>query len=75
MNRHRASYAVPCCFALNGYAENYGYVSELPIDYGTAAYAPTVAAGMWVRREAFLSAILSNGADALLCPHLSPTSG
>ncbi len=53
-------------FALNGYSGNYGYLGESLIDYGTTAFAPTLGAGMWVRRDAFLTAIIANGPDALL---------
>jgi glycosyltransferase involved in cell wall biosynthesis len=52
--------------ALNGYAGNYGYLGESPIDYGTDAFAPTITAGMWVRREYFFIAVISKGSDALL---------
>lgn len=52
--------------ALNGYEGNYGYLGESLIDFGTAAYAPSLGAGMWVRREAFLTAIIANGPDPLL---------
>jgi glycosyltransferase involved in cell wall biosynthesis len=53
-------------FALNGYAGTYGYQGESPIDYGTEAHAPTVGAGMWVRRECFFTAVISKSSDALL---------
>src|ERR1700730_16508971 len=52
--------------ALNGYAGNYGYLGESPIDYGTEAFAPTWGAGMWVRREYLFTAVISKAADALL---------
>jgi glycosyltransferase involved in cell wall biosynthesis len=53
-------------FALNGYAGTWAYLGESPIDYGTEAYAPTLGAGMWVRREYFIAAVISKGSDALL---------
>ncbi len=55
-------------FALTGNSENYGYLGESRIDYGTTTFAPTITAGMWVRRQVFFSVIVSNGSALLPGP-------
>ena len=60
--------------AINGDKAGLGYIGESPIDFGAdGSMAPSLGAGMWVRREAFLSVLPGRHPELLLPGRLPGT--